>query len=79
MFFVSSGQDIQGTSVVANLPVLMRQNPAETLRRVLPKVRVSMPCLILIYSFLLDLRMLRTIHIPFMPLIMFQLILIAVS
>lgn len=39
--FVSSGQDIQGTSVVANLPVLMRQNPAETLRRVLPKIRVS--------------------------------------
>ncbi|RLW09985.1 hypothetical protein DV515_00002007 [Chloebia gouldiae] len=37
--FVSSGQDIQGTSVVANLPVLMRQNPAETLRRVLPKIR----------------------------------------
>ncbi|NXU47191.1 PP4R4 phosphatase, partial [Turnix velox] len=36
---VSSGQDIQGTSVVANLPVLMRQNPAETLRRVLPKIR----------------------------------------
>ncbi|XP_008940804.1 PREDICTED: serine/threonine-protein phosphatase 4 regulatory subunit 4-like, partial [Merops nubicus] len=35
-----SGQDIQGTSVVANLPVLMRQNPAETLRRVLPKIRV---------------------------------------
>lgn len=40
--FVSSGQDIQGTSVVANLPVLMRQNPAETLRRVLPKIRVSL-------------------------------------
>lgn len=39
--FVSSGQDIQGTSVVANLPALMRQNPAETLRRVLPKIRVS--------------------------------------
>uniref|UniRef100_A0A803Y506 Serine/threonine-protein phosphatase 4 regulatory subunit 4 n=1 Tax=Meleagris gallopavo TaxID=9103 RepID=A0A803Y506_MELGA len=34
-----SGQDVQGTSVVANLPVLMRQNPAETLRRVLPKIR----------------------------------------
>lgn len=25
--------------MIANLPVLMRQNPAETLRRVLPKVR----------------------------------------
>ncbi|XP_015485397.1 serine/threonine-protein phosphatase 4 regulatory subunit 4 isoform X4 [Parus major] len=40
LFLLSSGQDIQGTSVVANLPVLMRQNPAETLRRVLPKIRV---------------------------------------
>ncbi|NXY21012.1 PP4R4 phosphatase, partial [Atrichornis clamosus] len=39
VFLLSSGQDIQGTSVVANLPVLMRQNPAETLRRVLPKIR----------------------------------------
>ncbi|OXB68016.1 hypothetical protein ASZ78_014701 [Callipepla squamata] len=41
--FVSSGQDVQGTSVVANLPVLMRQNPAETLRRVLPKIRILNP------------------------------------
>uniref|UniRef100_A0A8V5FQ47 Uncharacterized protein n=1 Tax=Melopsittacus undulatus TaxID=13146 RepID=A0A8V5FQ47_MELUD len=40
VYLLSSGQDIQGTSVVANLPVLMRQNPAETLRRVLPKIRV---------------------------------------
>ncbi|XP_063188758.1 serine/threonine-protein phosphatase 4 regulatory subunit 4 isoform X3 [Chroicocephalus ridibundus] len=39
VYLLSSGQDIQGTSVVANLPVLMRQNPAETLRRVLPKIR----------------------------------------
>uniref|UniRef100_A0A8C5T7C7 Serine/threonine-protein phosphatase 4 regulatory subunit 4 n=1 Tax=Malurus cyaneus samueli TaxID=2593467 RepID=A0A8C5T7C7_9PASS len=39
IYLLSSGQDIQGTSVVANLPVLMRQNPAETLRRVLPKIR----------------------------------------
>ncbi|ELK27054.1 Serine/threonine-protein phosphatase 4 regulatory subunit 4, partial [Myotis davidii] len=39
LFSVSAGQDIQGTSVIANLPFLMRQNPAETLRRVLPKVR----------------------------------------
>ncbi|KAF7251647.1 Serine/threonine-protein phosphatase 4 regulatory subunit 4 [Varanus komodoensis] len=38
-----SGQDIQGTSVVASLPVLMRQNPSETLRRVLPKVREVLP------------------------------------
>uniref|UniRef100_A0A8B9FQP1 Protein phosphatase 4 regulatory subunit 4 n=1 Tax=Amazona collaria TaxID=241587 RepID=A0A8B9FQP1_9PSIT len=42
VYLLSSGQDIQGTSVVANLPVLMRQNPAETLCRVLPKIRVIM-------------------------------------
>ncbi|XP_074853576.1 serine/threonine-protein phosphatase 4 regulatory subunit 4-like [Carettochelys insculpta] len=41
VYLLSSGQDIQGTSVVANLPVLMRQNPAETLRRVLPKIRCN--------------------------------------
>ncbi|XP_045671748.1 serine/threonine-protein phosphatase 4 regulatory subunit 4 [Ursus americanus] len=39
VYLLSAGQDIQGTSVIANLPFLMRQNPAETLRRVLPKVR----------------------------------------
>ncbi|KAM4852964.1 serine/threonine-protein phosphatase 4 regulatory subunit 4 isoform 2-T4 [Thomomys bottae] len=39
VYLLSAGQDIQGTSVIANLPVLMRQNPTETLRRVLPKVR----------------------------------------
>ncbi|XP_066132629.1 serine/threonine-protein phosphatase 4 regulatory subunit 4 isoform X2 [Saccopteryx bilineata] len=39
VYLLSAGQDIQGTSVIANLPSLMRQNPAETLRRVLPKVR----------------------------------------
>ncbi|XP_029898146.1 serine/threonine-protein phosphatase 4 regulatory subunit 4 isoform X3 [Aquila chrysaetos chrysaetos] len=39
VYLLSSGQDVQGTSVVANLPALMRQNPAETLRRVLPKIR----------------------------------------
>ncbi|XP_063998397.1 serine/threonine-protein phosphatase 4 regulatory subunit 4 isoform X3 [Pogoniulus pusillus] len=39
VYLLSSGQDIQGTSVVANLPVLVRQNPAETLRRVLPKIK----------------------------------------
>ncbi|XP_072283640.1 serine/threonine-protein phosphatase 4 regulatory subunit 4-like [Pyxicephalus adspersus] len=39
VYLLSSGQDIQGTSVVANLPVLIRQNPSETLRRVVPKVR----------------------------------------
>ncbi|XP_059953900.1 serine/threonine-protein phosphatase 4 regulatory subunit 4 [Mesoplodon densirostris] len=39
VYLLSAGQDIQGTSVIANLPFLMRQNPAETLRRILPKVR----------------------------------------
>ncbi|KAM7154889.1 serine/threonine-protein phosphatase 4 regulatory subunit 4 isoform 2-T2 [Molossus nigricans] len=39
VYLLSAGQDIQGTSVIANLPFLMRQNPSETLRRVLPKVR----------------------------------------
>ncbi|XP_029453728.1 serine/threonine-protein phosphatase 4 regulatory subunit 4 isoform X2 [Rhinatrema bivittatum] len=39
VYLLSSGQDIQGTSVVANLPVLIRQNPVETLRRVVPKIR----------------------------------------
>ncbi|KAG8449086.1 hypothetical protein GDO86_015948 [Hymenochirus boettgeri] len=39
VFLLSSGQDIQGTSVVANLPVLIRQSPTDTLRRVVPKVR----------------------------------------
>ncbi|XP_004376752.1 serine/threonine-protein phosphatase 4 regulatory subunit 4 isoform X2 [Trichechus manatus latirostris] len=40
VYLLSAGQDIQGTSVIANLPYLMRHNPSETLRRVLPKVRV---------------------------------------
>ncbi|KAM9202495.1 LOW QUALITY PROTEIN: serine/threonine-protein phosphatase 4 regulatory subunit 4 [Dugong dugon] len=40
VYLLSAGQDIQGTSVIANLPYLMRNNPSETLRRVLPKVRV---------------------------------------
>ncbi|XP_069593376.1 serine/threonine-protein phosphatase 4 regulatory subunit 4 isoform X2 [Ranitomeya imitator] len=39
VYLLSSGQDIQGTSVVANLPVLIQQNPSETLRRVVPKIR----------------------------------------
>ncbi|KAE8586323.1 hypothetical protein XENTR_v10021628 [Xenopus tropicalis] len=39
VFLLSSGQDIQGTSVVANLPILIRQSPTDTLRRVVPKVR----------------------------------------
>lgn len=36
----SSGQDVQRASVIVNLPNLVRQNPAETFRRVVPKVRV---------------------------------------
>ncbi|XP_068408837.1 serine/threonine-protein phosphatase 4 regulatory subunit 4 isoform X2 [Eschrichtius robustus] len=39
VYLLSAGQDIQGASVIANLPFLMRQNPTETLRRILPKVR----------------------------------------
>ncbi|XP_078516223.1 serine/threonine-protein phosphatase 4 regulatory subunit 4 isoform X2 [Lissotriton helveticus] len=39
VYLLSSGEDIQETSVVANLPVLIRQNPAETLRRVVPKIK----------------------------------------
>ncbi|KAK1796046.1 hypothetical protein P4O66_009155, partial [Electrophorus voltai] len=34
-----SGQDVQRASVIVNLPSLVRQNPAETFRRVVPKVR----------------------------------------
>ncbi|XP_072424382.1 serine/threonine-protein phosphatase 4 regulatory subunit 4 isoform X6 [Chiloscyllium punctatum] len=36
---ISSGQDVQRTSVVVNLPNLMRQNTSETIRRVVPKIR----------------------------------------
>ncbi|XP_066550210.1 serine/threonine-protein phosphatase 4 regulatory subunit 4 isoform X4 [Amia ocellicauda] len=39
VYLLSSGQDIQRASVVINLPNLVRQNPAETFRRVVPKVR----------------------------------------
>lgn len=35
------GQEVQRASVISNLPNLVRQNPAETFRRVVPKVRVS--------------------------------------
>ncbi|XP_069772280.1 serine/threonine-protein phosphatase 4 regulatory subunit 4 isoform X3 [Narcine bancroftii] len=36
---ISSGQDVQRTSVIVNLPNLMRQNTSETIRRVVPKIR----------------------------------------
>uniref|UniRef100_A0A3Q3NEC8 Protein phosphatase 4, regulatory subunit 4 n=1 Tax=Labrus bergylta TaxID=56723 RepID=A0A3Q3NEC8_9LABR len=34
-------QEVQRASVISNLPILVRQNPAETFRRVVPKVRVE--------------------------------------
>lgn len=37
---LSAGQEVQRVSVITNLPSLVRQNPAETFRRVVPKVRV---------------------------------------
>ncbi|KAG9336566.1 hypothetical protein JZ751_002913, partial [Albula glossodonta] len=37
VYLLSSGQDVQRASVVVNLPNLVRQNPAETFRRVVPK------------------------------------------
>uniref|UniRef100_A0A4W5NLI3 Protein phosphatase 4 regulatory subunit 4 n=1 Tax=Hucho hucho TaxID=62062 RepID=A0A4W5NLI3_9TELE len=41
VYLLSSGQDVQRASVIINLPNLVRQNPAETFRRVVPKVRVG--------------------------------------
>lgn len=42
-FLIASvGQEVQRASVISNLPSLVRQNPAETFRRVVPKVRVCM-------------------------------------
>eukprot|EP00062_Callorhinchus_milii_P018116 gi/632971228/ref/XP_007902068.1/ PREDICTED: serine/threonine-protein phosphatase 4 regulatory subunit 4 [Callorhinchus milii] len=38
VYLLSSGQDVQRTSVVVNLPNLVRQNPSDTLRRVVPKI-----------------------------------------
>ncbi|XP_017293768.1 serine/threonine-protein phosphatase 4 regulatory subunit 4 isoform X3 [Kryptolebias marmoratus] len=39
VYLLSMGQEVQRTSVISNLPSLVRQNPAETFRRVVPKVR----------------------------------------
>ncbi|KAL0967557.1 hypothetical protein UPYG_G00253750 [Umbra pygmaea] len=39
VYLLSSGQDVQRASVIVNLPNLVRQSPAETFRRVVPKVR----------------------------------------
>ena len=37
----SSGQEVQRISVITALPSLLRENNAECMRRVVPKVRVS--------------------------------------
>ncbi|XP_028252972.1 serine/threonine-protein phosphatase 4 regulatory subunit 4 [Parambassis ranga] len=39
IYLLSVGQEVQRASVISNLPSLVRQNPAETFRRVVPKVR----------------------------------------
>ncbi|XP_047184415.1 serine/threonine-protein phosphatase 4 regulatory subunit 4 isoform X2 [Scophthalmus maximus] len=39
VYLLSVGQEVQRLSVISNLPSLVRQNPAETFRRVVPKVR----------------------------------------
>uniref|UniRef100_A0A3Q2D9X4 Protein phosphatase 4, regulatory subunit 4 n=1 Tax=Cyprinodon variegatus TaxID=28743 RepID=A0A3Q2D9X4_CYPVA len=39
VYLLSFGQEVQRASVISNLPSLVRQNPAETFRRVVPKVR----------------------------------------
>ncbi|XP_071401700.1 LOW QUALITY PROTEIN: serine/threonine-protein phosphatase 4 regulatory subunit 4, partial [Centroberyx affinis] len=39
VYLLSLGQEVQRASVISNLPSLVRQNPAETFRRVVPKVR----------------------------------------
>ncbi|CAJ1077851.1 serine/threonine-protein phosphatase 4 regulatory subunit 4 isoform X2 [Xyrichtys novacula] len=39
VYLLSVGQEVQRASVISNLPILVRQNPAETFRRVVPKVR----------------------------------------
>ncbi|XP_061785867.1 serine/threonine-protein phosphatase 4 regulatory subunit 4 isoform X2 [Nerophis lumbriciformis] len=39
VYLLSMGQEVQRASVIANLPFLIRQNPAETFHWVVPKVR----------------------------------------
>ncbi|KAM9703321.1 serine/threonine-protein phosphatase 4 regulatory subunit 4 isoform 2-T2 [Menidia menidia] len=39
VYLLSVGQEVQQLSVISNLPSLVRQTPAETFRRVIPKVR----------------------------------------
>ncbi|XP_005753379.1 serine/threonine-protein phosphatase 4 regulatory subunit 4 isoform X2 [Pundamilia nyererei] len=43
VYLLSVGQEVQRVSVISNLSSLVRQNPAETFRRVVPKVRVTCP------------------------------------
>uniref|UniRef100_A0A667XC57 Protein phosphatase 4 regulatory subunit 4 n=1 Tax=Myripristis murdjan TaxID=586833 RepID=A0A667XC57_9TELE len=45
VYLLSLGQEVQRASVISNLPSLVRQNPAETFRRVVPKVRNVMALL----------------------------------
>ena len=40
-FYFSSGQEVQRISVITNLPDLLRDSHADCMRRVVPKVRVS--------------------------------------
>ncbi|TKS65081.1 Serine/threonine-protein phosphatase 4 regulatory subunit 4 [Collichthys lucidus] len=42
VYLLSVGQEVQRASVISNLPSLVRQNPAETFRRVVPKVRARL-------------------------------------
>ncbi|KAL6095417.1 ppp4r4 [Pungitius sinensis] len=39
VYLLSVGLEVQRVNVISNLPSLVRQNPAETFRRVVPKVR----------------------------------------
>ncbi|XP_061757439.1 serine/threonine-protein phosphatase 4 regulatory subunit 4 isoform X2 [Nerophis ophidion] len=39
VYLLSMGQEVQRASVIANLPFLIRQNPAETFHWVVPKIR----------------------------------------
>uniref|UniRef100_A0A1A8IAD7 Protein phosphatase 4, regulatory subunit 4 n=1 Tax=Nothobranchius kuhntae TaxID=321403 RepID=A0A1A8IAD7_NOTKU len=39
IYLLSVGQEVQKACIISNLPTLVRQNPAETFRRVVPKVR----------------------------------------
>jgi len=57
LLLFSSGEDVQRASVIINLPFLVRQNPAETFRRVVPKVRVGQTMFLLLFGFEILLRL----------------------